>query len=60
MVARFDVDWLCCFKEFEKSGDPDKYFQELVSLAKEGIAKGKVGNFPLNDSLLQVNEFPGA
>ncbi|KAL0926477.1 hypothetical protein M5K25_002712 [Dendrobium thyrsiflorum] len=29
-------------KEFEKSGDPDKYFQELVSLAKEGVAKGKV------------------
>lgn len=29
-------------KEFEKSGDPDKYFQELVSLAKEGAAKGKV------------------
>ncbi|KAK8953614.1 hypothetical protein KSP40_PGU015366 [Platanthera guangdongensis] len=29
-------------KDFEKSGDPDKYFQELVLLAKEGAAKGKV------------------
>ncbi|XP_020571259.1 putative deoxyribonuclease TATDN1 [Phalaenopsis equestris] len=29
-------------EEFEKSGDPDKYLQELASLAKEGVAKGKV------------------
>lgn len=55
----FDVDFIT-FKEFEKSGDPDKYYQELVSLAKEGVAKGKVGNFSLNDFLLQVNDCPGA
>ncbi|KAF5177522.1 Tatd dnase domain containing [Thalictrum thalictroides] len=29
-------------KEFEDSGDPEKYFQDLVSLAKEGVEKGKV------------------
>ncbi|PIA59769.1 hypothetical protein AQUCO_00400575v1 [Aquilegia coerulea] len=29
-------------KEFEDSGDPEKYFQDLVSLAKEGVDKGKV------------------
>ncbi|XP_068649941.1 uncharacterized protein [Aristolochia californica] len=29
-------------KEFEDSGDPELHFQELVSLAKEGIEKGKV------------------
>ncbi|CAL9026257.1 unnamed protein product [Prunus brigantina] len=29
-------------KEFEESGDPDKHFQALLSLAKEGIEKGKV------------------
>ncbi|XP_042378477.1 putative deoxyribonuclease TATDN1 isoform X2 [Zingiber officinale] len=29
-------------KEFEDSGDPDQYFQALVSLAREGIEKGKV------------------
>ncbi|CAK7342065.1 unnamed protein product [Dovyalis caffra] len=29
-------------KEFEESGDPEKHFQALVSLAKEGIQKGKV------------------
>ncbi|KAG9445275.1 hypothetical protein H6P81_016615 [Aristolochia fimbriata] len=29
-------------KEFEDSGDPEHYFQQLVSLAKEGIEKGKV------------------
>ncbi|GAB4834156.1 hypothetical protein Ancab_032420 [Ancistrocladus abbreviatus] len=29
-------------KEFEESGDPERYFQGLLSLAKEGIEKGKV------------------
>ncbi|KAL1291693.1 uncharacterized protein [Arachis hypogaea] len=29
-------------KEFEESGDPENHFQALVSLAKEGIQKGKV------------------
>ncbi|KAL9425464.1 hypothetical protein AB3S75_032424 [Citrus x aurantiifolia] len=29
-------------KEFEESGDPEKHFQALLSLAKEGIEKGKV------------------
>ncbi|XP_039139474.1 putative deoxyribonuclease TATDN1 [Dioscorea cayenensis subsp. rotundata] len=29
-------------KEFEESGDPEQHFRALVSLAKEGIEKGKV------------------
>ncbi|KAF6161193.1 hypothetical protein GIB67_007834 [Kingdonia uniflora] len=29
-------------KEFEDSGNPEKHFQDLMSLAKEGIEKGKV------------------
>lgn len=29
-------------KEFEESGNPEHYFQELVSLAKEGVERGKV------------------
>lgn len=29
-------------QEFEESGDPEKHFQALLSLAKEGIEKGKV------------------
>uniref|UniRef100_A0A2P2L3I9 Uncharacterized protein MANES_09G044500 n=1 Tax=Rhizophora mucronata TaxID=61149 RepID=A0A2P2L3I9_RHIMU len=29
-------------KEFEESGDPETHFQALLSLAKEGIQKGKV------------------
>lgn len=31
-----------CFKEFEESGDPERHFQALLSLAKEGVEKGKV------------------
>ncbi|KAH9674283.1 TatD related DNase [Citrus sinensis] len=31
-----------CSGEFEESGDPEKHFQALLSLAKEGIEKGKV------------------
>lgn len=33
---------LLSVQEFEESGDPEHHFQELVSLAREGIAKGKV------------------
>lgn len=29
-------------KEFEESGDPEQHFQALLSLAKQGIEKGKV------------------
>ncbi|KAK9289844.1 hypothetical protein L1049_008004 [Liquidambar formosana] len=29
-------------KEFEESGDPEKHFHALLSLAKEGVEKGKV------------------
>ncbi|XP_057951205.1 uncharacterized protein LOC131145995 isoform X2 [Malania oleifera] len=29
-------------KEFEETGDPDRHFQALLLLAKEGIEKGKV------------------
>ncbi|XP_058204434.1 uncharacterized protein LOC131318574 [Rhododendron vialii] len=29
-------------KEFDESGDPEKHFQELLSLAKKGAEKGKV------------------
>lgn len=35
------------FQEFEKSGDPDKHLQELLKLAKEGAARGKVSSLPL-------------
>lgn len=28
--------------EFDESGDPEKHFDALLSLAKEGIEKGKV------------------
>lgn len=33
---------LLSFQEFEESGDPETYFQALLSLTKEGIEKGKV------------------
>lgn len=36
------MDILCFFQEFEESGDPEKHFQALLTLAKEGIEKGKV------------------
>lgn len=29
-------------KEFEESGDPERHYQALLSLAREGVAKGKV------------------
>lgn len=29
-------------QEFDESGDPEKHFQALLSLAKEGVEKGKV------------------
>lgn len=29
-------------EEFDESGDPEKHFQALLSLAKEGVEKGKV------------------
>lgn len=29
-------------QEFEESGDPENHFQALLSVAKEGIEKGKV------------------
>lgn len=29
-------------KEFEESGDPERHFQSLLLLAKEGVEKGKV------------------
>lgn len=35
-------------QEFEESGDPEKHFQALLSLAKEGIEKGKVWTRRLN------------
>lgn len=36
------LDCLSMFQEFDESGDPEKHFQALLSLAKEGIEKGKV------------------
>ena len=30
------------FKEFEESGDPEKHYESLLSLAKERVEKGKV------------------
>lgn len=38
----------CIFnQEFEENGDPENHFQALLSLAKEGIEKGKVQHFSL-------------
>lgn len=34
--------WIFIFQEFDESGDPGKHFDALLSLAKEGIEKGKV------------------
>ena len=39
-VCNYDFSVLA--QEFEESGDPEKHFQALLSLAKEGIQKGKV------------------
>ncbi|KAG6744952.1 hypothetical protein POTOM_051593 [Populus tomentosa] len=36
------VRLITLLEEFEESGDPEKHFQALLSLAKEGIQKGKV------------------
>lgn len=36
---------MICFnlvQEFDESGDPEKHFQALLSLAKVGVEKGKV------------------
>lgn len=30
------------YQEFEESGDPEKHFEALLSLAREGVEKGKV------------------
>ena len=38
----FDYGFSVLAQEFEESGDPEKHFQSLLSLAKEGIQKGKV------------------
>lgn len=37
-----DFKWHVLIQEFEDSGDPENHFQALLSLAKEGIQKGKV------------------
>lgn len=37
--------WIFFPQEFDESGDPEKHFQALLSLAKEGIEKGKVCTF---------------
>lgn len=37
------------YQEFDESGDPEKHFHALLSLAKEGIAKGKVCTFFFNN-----------
>lgn len=36
-IILFDVS-----QEFDDSGDPDKHFEALMSLAKVGVEKGKV------------------
>lgn len=35
-------------QEFEDSGDPEKHLQDLLTLAKEGIEKGKVRSISLS------------
>ncbi|KAG0483752.1 hypothetical protein HPP92_011836 [Vanilla planifolia] len=49
VIAETDVQRVCSVRsvciqpdEFDRSGDPEKHFQELLALAKEGVAKGKV------------------
>lgn len=42
IIINFLLHILKCMKEFEESGDPEKHFQELLALAKEGVEKGKV------------------
>ncbi|KAG0481320.1 hypothetical protein HPP92_012178 [Vanilla planifolia] len=48
VIAETDVQRVCSVRsvciqpdEFDRSGDPEKHFQELLALAKEGVAKGK-------------------
>ncbi|GAA0163222.1 endodeoxyribonuclease [Lithospermum erythrorhizon] len=48
-IAEMDARLFCTVgvhptrcKEFDESGDPENHFQALLSLAKEGIQKGKV------------------
>lgn len=36
---------LVFLQEFDESGDPEKHFQALLSLVKEGIEKGKVQSY---------------
>lgn len=38
MIVAFSTS----IQEFDESGDPEKHFQALLSLAKEGVEKGKV------------------
>lgn len=38
----FNVIFCLSHQEFEESGDPEKHYEDLFSLAKEGIQKGKV------------------
>lgn len=30
-------------QEFDDSGDPERHFEALLTLAREGVEKGKVG-----------------
>lgn len=36
------VDSCSLNQEFDDSGDPEKHFEALISLAKAGVEKGKV------------------
>lgn len=42
MLEWFFNVMLSFHQEFEESGDPEKHYQDLFSLAKEGMQKGKV------------------
>lgn len=38
-----DVSSFNMNQEFDDSGDPERHFEALLSLAREGVEKGKVG-----------------
>ena len=44
-------------QEFDESGDPEKHFQELLSLAKVGVEKGKVHILQLDPSCKDLSNF---
>lgn len=44
---------LISHQEFDDSGDPEKHFEDLLSLAKTGVEKGKVRSIVLAEMLFK-------